>query len=90
MGIGAVACLWRTESDFQDSVLTFHHMGSEDRTQGVKLGGKHFSALKHLQTPTAVVFLFVCLLAAVCPLLWEYGLFVSRKRQGRTYPKSYG
>lgn len=86
VGIGAVACLWRTESDFQDSVLTFHHMGSEDRTQGVKLGGKLLSP----QTPTAVVFLFVCLLAAVCPLLWEYGFFVSRKRQGRTYPKSYG
>lgn len=80
-GTGAVACLWRTGSDFQDSVLTFHHMGSEDRTQGTETFADSYCC--------SFFFLFACLLAAVCPLLWEYGLFVSRKRQGRTYPKSY-
>lgn len=89
-GTGAVACLWRTGSDFQDSVLTFHHMGSEDRTQGVKLGGKHLSPLKHLQTPTAVVFfgffffLFACLLLSV-PCYGNMGsLSQERDKEGLT------
>lgn len=55
-GTGAVACLWRTGSDFQDSVLIFHHMGSEDRTQGTETFADSYCCS----------FFFVCLLACCC------------------------
>lgn len=33
--------VWRAEDNFREPVLSFHHMGSGDQTQVVKLGGNY-------------------------------------------------
>lgn len=39
----AMACMWRTENTFVESVLFFHFdTGSEDKTLVIKLSCKHF------------------------------------------------
>lgn len=40
-GVYATACVWRAEDNFREPVLSFHHMGSGDQTQVVKLGGNY-------------------------------------------------
>lgn len=41
----------RSEGNLQESVLSFHHVGPEDRTQVVRFGGKHLYLLSPLSGP---------------------------------------
>lgn len=47
----AAACIWKSEGDFSELVLSFHYVVSRDRTQIVSLGGKPLSLLSHLTSP---------------------------------------
>lgn len=40
-GTRTMTCLWRTEDNFKELVLSSHHVGSRDQTQAVRLGSKH-------------------------------------------------
>lgn len=37
----APECVWRSEDNLQEYVFSFHHMGSGDQTQVVKLGSNY-------------------------------------------------
>lgn len=39
----ATTLVWRSEATMQESVLSFHHAGSKNQTQVIRLGGKHLS-----------------------------------------------
>lgn len=40
---------WRSEANFQESEISFYHVGPRDGTQVVRLGGRYF--LRHLSRP---------------------------------------
>jgi hypothetical protein len=50
-----------TYTQQSESVLSFHCVGSRNRTRAVRLGGKPCYLLCHLKGLTVVVCLFVCL-----------------------------
>lgn len=37
----AIKCLWRSEDNLEELVLSFHHVVPEDQTQVFKLGDRH-------------------------------------------------
>ena len=39
----ATTLLWRSEATMQESVLSFHHAGSQNQAQVIRLGEKHLS-----------------------------------------------
>lgn len=43
--------VWRSENNYQESVLAFHHMGLRDQTLIPMLGSKCFYQLSHLTSP---------------------------------------
>lgn len=44
--------VWRSKGNFQEWVLSFHHVASRDWTQVIRLVGKGFYPLSHLIDPT--------------------------------------
>lgn len=40
LGAPALACMWGSESNLGESVLSFHHVSPRTRTQVLRLGGK--------------------------------------------------
>ena len=37
-------CLWRSEDNMREPILSFHHTGSRDGAQGMTLGGEHLTS----------------------------------------------
>lgn len=48
VGACAMMCEWSPEHNSCDSVLSLHHVGSEDQTHIVRLSGKHSCSLSHI------------------------------------------
>ena len=43
--------IWRSKDNQQESVLSFHHVGPGDQTQGIRLGGACLYPLSQLTGP---------------------------------------
>lgn len=39
----ATACVWMSEDNFKESVLSFYHVGSRNGTQVIRIGSKAIS-----------------------------------------------
>lgn len=53
-GTRTMTCLWRTEDNFKELVLSSHHVGSRDQTQAVRLGSKHlYHPVTHALAPNS-------------------------------------
>lgn len=48
----ATVCMWSSEKNFSESLLTFQHMDLEDQTQVIGLGGEPLSTEWFLPTKT--------------------------------------
>jgi hypothetical protein len=51
-----MACVWRSENNFQGPVLSFHHVKPGNRTQVFRLGGRCLSPLSHLTSLLSGIF----------------------------------
>lgn len=59
--------MWRSKGISQEMVLCFHHLGSLDQTQAIKLGNKQLYLLNHLTNPSLQVWGFCfCFLMCAC------------------------
>ena len=46
-----MACVWRSENNLRELVLSFHHVGLGDWTQDIRLGSKSHCLMSHLTGP---------------------------------------
>lgn len=49
------AQVWRSEDNHQESVLSFHHLGSGDETRVDRLGGRNFYPLSHFSAQFSLI-----------------------------------
>jgi hypothetical protein len=51
----AMLYMWRSEGNIQKLVLSFHHVGSGDQIQFIRIGGKHCYSQCHLASPQLLI-----------------------------------
>lgn len=55
----AMACVWRSEDNFWELVLSFYHVGSWNHTEVVRLGGKVLHQWSHFSYPGYLFLSFI-------------------------------
>lgn len=51
-----MACMWRSEVNLWELVLSFYHVCARDGTHIVQVGGQHLSLLSYLADPFIIYF----------------------------------
>jgi hypothetical protein len=69
------ACMWRSEHKFQESVPTFHHVGSGDQTEAVRLSSKLLNLLIHIVGPLFLSLVIINGLFMFIVCMWMFFIF---------------